>query len=153
MKEQSTIEFLILIAGSALIAIVIGLYIYSSTNKINTGLINLTTTQFEIFNLNVYTTSSNTISGSYYQNGYFVYNKAIIAIKISNQSYFIPVSTTYYNSTSGYLLFNFNSSKLSTALLNNLVPGTPFTFEYIEFNSNGKNYIFVSNQEEFLKQN
>ncbi len=151
-REQSTIEFLILISGIILIAILIGLFLYSGSSKINESLINLTRSQFEIFNFNLYI-SSNTIYGTYYQNGNLTYSKATIYIEIDNQSYTIPVSTTYHNSTTGYMLFNFNSSTIPASLSSNMTGGTPFIFEFIKFNSGGKNYIFVANQQEIVKQN
>ena len=155
MKYQSTLEFVMLLAGIVLVAIIITLYFYSGASSTTSKLVNLTDSQFDIFNINLYSsTSGNYIYGSYYQTGTYTYNSAMLEIGINSISYTVPISTTSYLSTTGTHVFNFKSTSISANAINELGNGNvKYIFEFIKFNYGGKNYIFVANQTELSKAN
>ena len=110
VRGQSTLEFLVLLIGVVLIAIIISLYFYKGASSLNNSLVNLTNSQFNIFGINLYSSiSGNYIYGYYYQTGNHTYNNATLGIIIKNDSYFIPISTTYRISTVGNYVFYFKS--------------------------------------------
>ncbi len=154
-KNQSTIEMLILISGIVLVVLFIGMYIYNGSYKLNENIINLTKDQFNIFGFDFYySTTGNYIYGSYYQTGSYTYGNAIIGIYANNTSYEIPVSTSHYVSTTGALIYNFNSSVVPQKLSSYLENGDVlYVLKYIQFESNGQNFIFVANQSGISKLN
>lgn len=155
MKTQSTIEFLVLLGGVVFLVIAITLYFYNQTTSLNKNLTNLTNSQFNIFNLNLYASKNgNYLYGSYYQTGNYTYNKATLGVEFNGISYLIPLSTTYYKSTIGSYIFDFQSTNAPLNVVNTISnENVNYIFEFMKFNSNNGNYIFVSNQTEESKAN
>lgn len=155
MKSQTTIEFVAILAGTILVATIIMIYLYGGTSKATDTLVNLTSSQFNIFSFNLYvSTSGNYIYGTYYQTGSYQYNNATFGIKINQTSYSVPIYSTNHLSTIGSYIFNFKSENAPTNLIEKLgVGNVQYTLEYIKFKYGNENYMFIANQTALSKTN
>lgn len=155
MKNQSTLEFVVLLAGIVAVAIFVSVYFYGGASNLNTNLVNLTKSQFNVFSMNLYSSANgNYIYGSYYQTGNYTYSGATLEISVNSISYSVPIITTYYKSTMGNYLFYFNSTTAPQSLISSLEnSNVPYVFEFIKFKYDNHNYMFIANQTEQSKAN
>jgi len=146
MKAQSTLEFSILLSVIVLVAIVFSFFLLRDyTANINNER-NITLNNINILNFNLYfSQSSNTILGSFYQNGGNKFTDGELQVKISSSLYSIPVSFYYSNSTITTYEIDFKSNALSGDVLSSIYVGEPYTLVGIIFQNSSKNDIYYDN--------
>jgi hypothetical protein len=146
MKLQSNVEFIILLAVVVMSVVVLTFFITKNyTANINSDK-NITINNVNILNFDLYYSSlKNTISGSFYQNGYKKFSNGLLKIELNNTIYSIPVSFNYYNSTITNYRVDFISNSLSGNVLNAITVGEPYTLIYIIFYNSSKSYIYYDN--------
>jgi hypothetical protein len=146
MKSQSTIEFIILLAVVVMAVIVLSFFISKNYNANISNEKNITINNINILNFNLYYSPlKNIISGSFYQSGYKKFSNGLLKLKLNNNTYSIPVSFSYYNSTIIDYKVDFISNSLNGSVLNTIHIGEPYTLIYIIFYNSSKSYIYYDN--------
>jgi len=146
MKAQSTFEFYVVLVGIVVAVISLSFFLWKNYNVNINSERNITVNNINILNFNLYfSPSSNTILGSFYQNGEKRFASGDLQLKLNDSVYSIPVSFSYFNSTITTYQVDFQSNVLSGNVLNSLYVGEPYTLVGIIFQNSSKNSVYYAN--------
>jgi len=146
MKAQSTLEFYILLSVIVLVAIFFSFFLLKEYGANISNERNITLNKINILNFNLYLSpSSNSILGSFYQNGGNKFTNGEIQLKLSSSVYSVPVSFSYLNSTISTYEIEFKSNTLTGNVLSSIYIGEPYTLISIIFQNSSKNDIYYDN--------
>jgi len=146
MKAQSTLEFSILLSVIVLVVILFSFFLLKDYSANISNERNITLNNINILNFNLYfSPSSNSILGSFYQNGGNKFTTGELQLKLISSVYSVPVSFYYSNSTISTYEIYFKSSTLTANVLSSIYAGEPYTLVDIIFQNSSKNDIYYDN--------
>ena len=152
VELQTTIEFMLLSGIVVVVVLLVTVSFIFQSGKTANSLIQLVSNQFNMYNVNLYySSSSSQIKGNYFQYGNFTYSTGILGIRLGKNFYKIPITSTFSNLTTGSIYVTINSSNVGgvsaglPAFLNGNY-STLSTLVYISFSYKGTSYISYYNQ-------